>query len=100
MIWAEVKDIERSEKRNIYIIKKIMRDFPTHKDWNDYVHYTCQSVSPQKLKNKKIRMIGEEYGIEAREVLRVPAKTLYNAWYRPKSDTDAQALIEAMLRRM
>lgn len=77
-----------------------MRNFPTHKDWDEYIHYTCQSVSPQKLKSKKIKMIGEQYGIEAREVLLVPVKTLNNAWYRPKSDADAQALIEALLRKI
>ena len=77
-----------------------MRDFPTRKTSKWYLHYTCQSVDKWKLDKSKIDMVGDTFGIEAREVLLVPEKTLEKQWYKPKSDADAQALIEAMLRKI
>jgi len=77
-----------------------MRDFPTKKTSRWYLHYTCQSVDKAKLEKSKIDMIGDTFGIEAREVLLVPENTLEKHWYKPKSEADAQSLIETLLRKI
>jgi len=77
-----------------------MRDFPTYLDWTSYTHYSCQSVPVSKLSKNNIQMIGNLFGIEDREVLKVPIKTLNKYWYNPKSWLDAQAQIESLLRKL
>lgn len=77
-----------------------MRDFKTYKLWDWYCHYTCQSIDKKKLEKKRIKMIGDKFGIEAREVLQVPEKTLNKHWYYPKWWNDAQHFIEALLRKL
>jgi len=53
-----------------------MRDFPTKKVCDSYIQYTCQSIETKKLEKNNIEMIGDTFGIEPREVLKVPIKTL------------------------
>ena len=53
-----------------------MRDFPTQKVGDNYLHYSCQSIETKKLEKNNIEQIGDTFGIEPREVLKVPVKTL------------------------